>query len=298
MITEIPFREYLALDRVSSHRLWTILDSPLHMRWEVDHPKPPNGSLQQGTILHALMPGADEKIAVQPKTANKKSNEGKSNLVAWLEEITSHIAPRPPTELQSKSAQFDFQIQALDAILQTSDILVATREQYETALRMRDSIMSKSIARVIFEDGKAEQTCLQEDPDTGLPLKARFDWLPSKYRIVADTKSARSTKRSQFNAQVFELGYHLQAAFYRWVYELEFGERPVFYWVAVENTPPYDSAIFDADDKLMKRGHVDFCAALVRYEKCTRMNFWPGRDWNWDNDEYTIQTLTTPRWAQ
>lgn len=296
MIVEIPQHEYLALDRASAHKLWAILDSPLHMRWQADHPKTPSNGMQQGSVFHALM--AEEPIVVQPASANRKSNEGRSNLVTWLECVTNHEAPRPPTELKSASAKLEHQILALEAILQTSNIPVATQTQYETAQRMRESLLSKNIVKVLFDTGRAEQSCLQVDPQTGLLLKARFDWLPDNYRVIVDWKTTRSTR--DFATDTVRFGYrasllHLQAAFYSWIYELEFEEHPIFYFIVVENEPPHDSAIFEADESMLENGRNLFRIALDRYAECERTQTWPGRDWDWNAHEHTIRKLSLSR---
>ena len=120
---------------------------------------------------------------------------------------------------------------------------VLTQEDYAICLAMVNSVMSNSAAVDLVSDLCAvkEVSIFGTDKETGLALKARPDIFIPERGILVDLKTTRdaSPKRGGFERQFFSLGYHIQAAFYKYVLELAGYPIEDFIFLAVEKEPPY-----------------------------------------------------------
>lgn len=112
-----------------------------------------------------------------------------------------------------------------------------------TALRQEPSLLR------ILEDGNAETTFTAKDPDTGVLLKARFDWFSDRYTLDLKTfaqKRGASITESVCNAIYYE-GYYRQAYFYDYVRRLVTGEKPGSFetvFAFVESDQPHETRMF------------------------------------------------------
>src|SRR5438045_5175013 len=122
--------------------------------------------------------------------------------------------------------------------------------QVDIVRAIAGSIRAHPIASEAFRGGEAEVTLTWPDPDTGIPCKARPDYLPSHGRWIVDLKTAASANPRTWRDQACRLGYHVRAAWYLDGAEAVLGQAPEEYWfVIVEKEPPYlvSVASFDAD---------------------------------------------------
>src|SRR6266513_753124 len=74
------------------------------------------------------------------------------------------------------------------------------------------SIRAHPIASEAFRGGEAEVTLIWSGPDTGIPCKARPDYLPAHGRWLVDLKTAASANPRAWRDQAYRLGYHARAA--------------------------------------------------------------------------------------
>ena len=87
----------------------------------------------------------------------------------------------------------------------------------------------------------------RHDPDTGLSIKGKADWLPSTPDPdgVLRIRDYKTTVKSpdEFERSCWQYGYHIQAAFYMRLYRLTMPEYkgPLgFEFVVQEKNPPFD----------------------------------------------------------
>jgi hypothetical protein len=129
-----------------------------------------------------------------------------------------------------------------------------------------------------------------QDAETGLACKGRLDFLSRSCPAIVDLKSTNDVSAHRFASTVAKLGYYGQAAFYGDGYETAHGELLPFVFIAVEQKPPHDVAVYTVDADTMYAGQEEYRELLRRVVTCQAADAWPG--------QYTEpQTLRLPSWV-
>lgn len=168
--------------------------------------------------------------------------------------------------------------------------VILKRNEYELCCGMRDAARSHPVAGpLLAPPGEAEKVWLWKDEETGLDCKARTDWW--RAALLADLKTSADIDRRRFEAAVYRLGYHIQAAHYRAGLAANgITDVPPFTIVAVESSPPHDVAVFELDDDYLYRGEIDRGELMAQVAACRFSHQYPGR--------YPEKTaLSLPAWA-
>ena len=300
IVEDVPFGEYLNIDAASSHALWDLLKkSPLHVK---EGPKKKSDSMNLGTVFHTLLlePDKAEQVAIKPADAGKGSNNSKRQLLDWLTKTTGQESSAGSDLAEGKmlSARINELEIVLDEMINEESIIVCSNDQWETANRMRDSALKRTIGQAVFDSGIAETTLLAFDPNTNVFCKGRIDWVPSGHEVLIDVKTATSASFDDFAKDCGRYGYHNQAAFYQWLYFLVTGKSNLpFLHFVIENQPPYDCAYYELDKPALQAGSNHFSRALKIWKSCEQMNYWPGTGYSFSQEEYVIQSLSLPKWA-
>ena len=147
---------------------------------------------------------------------------------------------------------------------------------------MSAAVAAHPVARQLLEGSKREVS-LFSDHRTGLKLKGRIDVLGEGF--VADVKTAAEGDAANFAAAVFRYNYHVQAAMYCQLAEVE-----KFSFIAVEKTAPFAVAVYTLSPKALQVGLNSLNYALDTIALCTDAGLWPA----YSLDE---QTLDLPAWA-
>ena len=258
--------EYHAHPAISKSKLDSIARSPLHY-WHRyinpdAQPPEPTPAMEFGTAVHSIILEPDlfnSEYALAP-SINRTTKAGKE---AWAEASTS------------------------------GKKLVAA-DTLESLLAIRESIFSHPIAKKALEaPGVAESSIFAIDPETGLELKCRPDYLTEGNWIV-DLKTTTDASLAEFQRSVSKYRYHVQSAHYKKVVELDRG-IPIlgFIFIVVEKTAPYAVQVFQASSSLILAGSneatrnlADLAHALMQYP--------PGKPWP-TYTESLIQ-LDPPAW--
>jgi hypothetical protein len=117
----------------------------------------------------------------------------------------------------------------------------------------------------------------------GVLCKGRADGITPK--AVVDLKKCRDNSPRAFRRQMVDLGYHVQGAFYRHIFD-----RPRFLWVTVEDSPPYDVVVYELDEYSYEAGWTQVVTLLEHYKRCRELDEWPGRATD-------IVQMTLPDWT-
>lgn len=130
--------------------------------------------------------------------------------------------------------------------------------------------------------------------DWGVWLKARPDLWENDEEggFLYDYKTAASAKPSDFARDVFNFGYHMQAALALDVVEMVTGERPQAFCIIVqEKKPPYLVELYTMTANALHWGKAQYRRALYTFTQCLETSIWPG----YTNGKVT--ELDLPYWA-
>lgn len=122
----------------------------------------------------------------------------------------------------------------------------------------------------------------------GIPLKAAIDGVAGDY--LWDIKTTDDASAAGMLKAIRNYRYNLQAYWYRLVYELATGKRPLgFRFLFVEKEPPYATAVCEIGPELMSWAVSDFEKAVTLYRQCSETGVWPA----YPDDVQVIDVKTT-----
>lgn len=129
---------------------------------------------------------------------------------------------------------------------------------------------------VLSESGHAELSAFVEDPETGILMRCRFDWITESGKAV-DVKKTQDCRQRAFQRSIHAYRYHCQDAMYSHVYELITGEPLESYqFLAIEEQPPCANVLYTLDAIAKAHGHKEYRAALEAYAEAVDSGEWIG----------------------
>jgi PDDEXK-like domain of unknown function (DUF3799) len=171
--------------------------------------------------------------------------------------------------------------------------------EYAQAQAMADAVRVHPVASALFnpDNGAPERSLFWQDPEMGVWLRSRLDWLPHPVRgwgqrmVIADLKTTASADKASVAKSMHNYGYFQQAPFYSdGVRALGLDDDPAFVFVFVESDPPHLISVAQLDDEAMTIGRALNRIAIERYRDCVEAGVWPGY-----SDE--IELISLPPWA-
>lgn len=155
--------------------------------------------------------------------------------------------------------------------------IIVTGDDMEDIKGMKDAVYANPDALALLSlPGNPECSGFAVDPETGLLLKARFDFLPDQ-PFVIDVKTTEDASLHSWQRDCAKWGYHLQAAFYSDVRQLITGEETKgFYFIVVEKSAPYEVQVYHMGEASIEKGRRDYKRLLAEYKTCKETNIWPG----------------------
>ena len=165
---------------------------------------------------------------------------------------------------------------------------VLTISEHKRILGMQDSAyQNKRFAKIMSMPGRNELTVVSKDPETGMPVKIRFDRKPDQ-PIAMDLKKCQDARGSEFVKAITNYLYYMQVAFYTDVWFWETGEKlKSFPIAALEEKAPHGLVMHDLDEVAMILGRKHYREALDSYARCMDSGIWPGYE---DDSECTSVT--------
>ena len=177
---------------------------------------------------------------------------------------------------------------------------IATADDRDRAAAIAEAVRAHPTASQYVTGGRAEVTALwtHETPPvegSGLPgfafdCKARLDYVAEKVGALVDVKTCRDASPDAFGRDVWNLQYHVQAAWYRDGFAAATGRTLPFVIVAVETEPPHVVQVYRVPDWILDEGRSTYRALLGLLDRCKRERHWPG----YATGELE---LMLPRWA-
>jgi hypothetical protein len=165
--------------------------------------------------------------------------------------------------------------------------------------RMKDDeTVNAWIASSVFQVW-IQATWVDEKTGLEIPCKALIDFVPDKdgiYRTcLGDLKCIRNASVSAFAKQVYQLGWHFQAAFYLDLYVAATGEDRVSYcFVGVENFAPFQPFRRLLGTSFVEIGRRSYVQAMTDYARSLHTGIWKGYDDTRDAEQYQGFSLVEP----
>lgn len=158
---------------------------------------------------------------------------------------------------------------------------------------MAKAVRKSELAQSVLSNGKPEVSALAVDPETGITLQARFDWLrldTPRPQIIDVKTTAKGANPKSFNREAAERRYHFSASFYSRVLTALGYHEPEFLWVVVGKDEPHMVSVVAYSEVDRTAGDVLVDHALRLYAECTETGEWPGYDTR-------IHQSALPAWA-
>lgn len=256
----MPAGDYFAAPGLSNSGMKDLAVSPL--RYWFRHINPnrpivePSREMVIGSALHcAVLETAeyDSRYAVE---LNPPSDclETIEDLRTWLKDHS--VAPKG-----TRKADIMAQVQAVDPDVPILEIqkqrhaeahkgkTILSIEEWNRVAGMTEALVRQPVFKALLAAGESEQSIFVTDPDTGVPLKARMDWVTPTLTLDLKTfaqKRGKSIDKSVADAIWYEQ-YYRQAYFYTYVRGIQAGEvkgrHPDFIMAFVESEEPHEVRI-------------------------------------------------------
>lgn len=256
----------------------TILGKTLaHFRREVDHPEDrvQKKEFDLGSAAHAYVLGAAHS----------------SGLAEIRQGPVSDAHPfgggAPHDSYRTKDAQLKRDAAYAADLVPILAKDISRVEAMVAALR-RHSLAGELLAP---DSGIPELSAVARDPDTGVLLRARFDWWRHDGTAVDfKTISRTSAAPARFGRTGLDNGYYLQAATYIFIAELCGVPLAGFEFVVQETTPPYAASVVHFGPASLELGRRHMRQAINAYAAARDDGVWPG----WPEESVEVDV---PLWA-
>lgn len=232
-----------------------VFECPAVFDYERKHPRRSTKAMDTGTTVHGLVLGNGPEIAVLDY-ADRRTK-------AYKDDEAKAIA--------------DGKVPMLAKDYREAETIAAAVKNHHTA-------------GGLFLEGDAEVSMFARDPEYGIWLRSRTDYLTyfGQTPTIVDFKAAASAAPDDFARHAGEYGYHMQDPFYRHVLALCLGCNPadidfIFVVVGTDPSKPYLPVIYRLNPSDTERGRALSRQAMEKYRDCTESGTWP----DWVNGEIT-----------
>ena len=260
IIHDLPAEEYHRSEGLSASTVKTMaMKTPAEARYAFDNPKDGDHFLL-GTLTHAMILEPD-KIETAYMVVQK--------------------FPRRSAAEKERWAEYEAEAKAQGKIL----VREGETGEMDLARAMRDAVHASPDARELLKVGHPEVSLYAEDPDTGMMLKSREDWMPDS-NLVVDLKTAKNPGRG-FANDAYKLGYHVGAYHYCRVRQLVNraslagggdgpSYRPEYRWIVVGSAAPHLVSVYEPDEDMKRIGEAHWRRGRDRLIECRASGQWPG----------------------
>lgn len=264
------------MDYISASGLKLLAKSPKHYWTKYLDPnrtiEEPTPAMLFGTLVHTLVlePHTfDNWYVAMPDGIDKRTKEGKA---LWA-------------EFQANNA----------------GKTIIAQETLDEAKKVAQSVKNHPASAMINSDFGCAELSIRWEETIGsriVQCKARPDFLINPNRssaipggLVIDVKTAKDAAEG-FAKDAYNLGYHIQAAFYLRAFKKTYNvEAPPFVFLVAEKEAPFAVMAYRATEEFIAAGEAEVERLLKLYAECKESNVWPCYP-------ESIQELNLPRWAK
>jgi len=253
---------------VSGAKLLLPPSCPAKFRHMRDNPQPPRRVFDFGHLAHRMVLGAGNEFTVLDPAVHGLKKDGM-------------VADNPRATSTWKNAENE---------ARRAGRIPVSVEEWRTAEQMADKARQHPQAAELFTNGQPELSLYHHDPETGVRLRGRLDWLRDDGTIV-DYKTTASAEPRDIERLFHKYGYYMQNAWYvDLVAALGLASKPRFLFVAQEKTPPFEVTVVEYDQDAITVGRERCREAIRLYADLMAADEWPG---------YATETVTIslPAWS-
>lgn len=260
-LIKINDNEYFSREGLNSSLLKQFAKSPRHAKVSKETPQSDNENFRIGRLTHerVLLGKTSYRVADKELRLTKKADK---------EETLSFFKDNLSEELYDDIFMDDvITASRRDEALERGKFISAS--EAELIENMYQSVVSHEIGSIISNNpDDAELAGFVEDPETGLLLKAKFDYIPKNGPIVWDLKTCADASPRKFAYSVRDFSYDIQLCHYLYVAQLLGLEKDRFVFVAVEKTKVCGTACYELDPEKMEFVKKHYHQLLRKYAKC------------------------------
>lgn len=246
LVPDMSNDEYHASPGLSSTGAKTINTCPAQFHWERSHPVH-KAAYDFGSVAHELVLGKGDGFEVI-EAAN------------WMTKVAK---------------------EARDAA-RAAGLVPILAKDFKRAEALAQSVLRNPETGRLFASGAAETSVFATDPDTGVQVRCRPDWLTENLHgrpICLDLKTtAGGTHPRDVLGKygvINKLGYHQSAAWYLDTLALCGIEDAQFLLVFVSKEAPHEPRVVLLDDDSLDEGRRLNRQALETFANCTERGEWP-----------------------
>jgi hypothetical protein len=248
LVHGIPDTTYHAMPGLSATGMKWILRSPKHYRQMIDH-RVDKKAFDFGHAVHAKILGVGMDVVVIPDSLLAK-NGATSTL-----EAKAFIAQARADGLVPVKADV---IAEVDAIA--------------------EAVLAHPKASALLElPGRPEVSLFGQDPETGVRLRGRIDYLTVS-AINVDVKTTTDVRRHKLARTIADFGYDIQSEAYRHLLRINGLDPQPTRLIFVETDPPHEVRVVQLDGWWIEGGQRRMRQAIDTYAQCIATNTWPGDD--------------------
>lgn len=147
-----------------------------------------------------------------------------------------------------------------------SDCVILTEAEMDAIHQCMQSLLAHDQVLQIMSMPRITETAISATID-GRPWKGIPDIVAERGTFVVDLKSTGFISEKKFRWQVYDLGYHIQAAWYLRLCE-EVYKKPytTFVFIGIETEPPYRCRCYYLGSRAIQRGYDDIERLLSQYD--------------------------------
>lgn len=245
----IPEAEYHSHPALSSTQAKRILESPARYKHYLEHGRPDTEAFDVGHAAHAKVLGVGSGVVAYPDEHLTPSGNASSKAatVAWADQQrAAGLIPVSPNW-----------IAAVDA--------------------MAESVLAHDEARKLLEQpGTAEASVFTTCDQTGIDMRARFDFLPNGNGTAFDLKTTPDQATAHdFRRTVAKYRYDVQQGHYLDTLLYADSRTVEYRYVVVEKTAPHFVGVIQLDDHFAAIGRRDALRARQTLRECIDTGIWP-----------------------
>lgn len=257
----LPMEDYLSSKNLGSSSLRKILLSPADFKASLSQTNNETTATALGTLVHTafIEPHLLDKLYLfqTEDWGIKTKGEGKKKWDAFKKEAKEN------------------------------NKLHVEHKDYLFIQKLKDNIDKNPYIINLLKKSKGEVTAFCDYK--GVPIKARADLLVPDDKMIWDVKTtSKGVDHSTLSRNIFDFGYHFQAAHQMMVFNENGVEVNKWGWIFLStNTPEIHIVTKQASTKLLECATTDFEYAIELYNECQKSGNW----WGFSNKEPDVIDL-------